>query len=162
PSGMRGGQWDDDVGAPSVVSHLPGVRRLILLYNSQRPTIRLVIPERQLLRHGATTAKAEKVQRWTLGRGFRGFLLDAHRRGESVCRFAYLAAFLALRRSSGWRSRFRIRKLFGVTSTSSSGPIYSKANSRDISWGGVKIKASSDPEARIFVRCFSLQTFTSR
>ena len=55
-----------------------------------------------------------------------------------------------------------MRKLLGVTSTSSSCPRYSRANSKDISCGGVKIKASSDPEARMFVRCFSLHTFTSR
>src|SRR5215467_3193060 len=74
----------------------------------------------------------------------------------------YFPVLRALRRSSGFNSRFRMRRLLGVVSTSSSGPIYCKANSSVMSRGGVRIKASSEPDARILVKCFSLQTFTSK
>ena len=42
----------------------------------------------------------------------------------------------------------RSRKLAGVTSTSSSGPIYSSANSSVTCLGGVRVSASSDPEGQ--------------
>src|SRR6185312_7135106 len=73
---------------------------------------------------GRLPRKPRKYNGGRLAEGLGDFFLMRIEEGESLCRFAYLPAFLALRRSSGWRSRFRIRKLLGVTSTSSSGPRY--------------------------------------
>src|SRR5699024_12077440 len=55
----------------------------------------------------------------------------------------------------------RIRRDFGVTSSSSSLSIKSSACSRDRIFGGVRRSASSAEEERVLVRCFVLQTFSS-
>ena len=57
--------------------------------------------------------------------------------------------------------RFRIRRLFGVTSNSSSTSIKSRACSRLKILGGVNVRASSAEEDLVLVRCFFLQTLIS-
>ena len=55
----------------------------------------------------------------------------------------------------------RILMDLGVTSTSSSGPMYSRAKSSSTGRGGVRIMASSVPEERMLVSFLVLQTFSS-
>lgn len=55
----------------------------------------------------------------------------------------------------------RIRRLFGVTSSSSSSARNSRQSSRLSVFGGIRRRASSLPLARVFVKCFFLQTLTT-
>lgn len=64
-------------------------------------------------------------------------------------------------RSLAERNFLRRRIESGVTSMSSSGPMYSMAKSRVISFGGVRIIASSFPEERMLVSFLVLQMLTS-
>ena len=66
-----------------------------------------------------------------------------------------------LLRSVGSRIFFRIRRLSGVTSSSSSVSMKSSACSRLRILGGVRRKASSALDERVFVSCFFLQTLSS-
>ena len=50
---------------------------------------------------------------------------------------------------------------FGVTSKYSSSAKNSMQSSRLIIFGGVSLKASSELEERVFVRCLRLQTLTT-
>src|SRR5205085_2595554 len=153
---MGGGERDDDVSRPRPMDGMPGFRCLLVGAHRQRTAVFEVIPGLELLGCRHSFPIADEVEWGTAGGRFGGFLPDPHRGREG-----YLTDLRALRRSSGLRSRLRIRRLFGVTSTSSSGPIYSSANSKPISRGGVRTSASSVPDARMLDRCFSLQTLTS-
>ena len=72
--------------------------------------------------------------------------------------FPWILIFLRWLQSSTF---FRIRRLVGVTSTNSSSPINSMHCSSDIWMGGVKRSASSEPDERVLVNCFFLQTLTT-
>ena len=76
------------------------------------------------------------------------------------CYYYILALSLAL--CELLRIRFLILMLFGVTSRSSSSARNSSESSRLRFLGGTSQSASSEPLARVFVRCFFLQTFTTR
>src|SRR5579885_216816 len=81
---------------------------------------------------------------------------------RGVDRVYFILVLSALRRSSVLSSRLRMRMLLGVTSTSSSDPIYSMHLSSDMSVGGVSRTAMSDVDERMLVRCLVLQILTSR
>ena len=55
----------------------------------------------------------------------------------------------------------RILKFLGVTSKSSSTSIKSNACSRESTFGGTRVRASSAEEERVLVKCFFLHTFNS-
>ena len=69
--------------------------------------------------------------------------------------FFFAACFM---RSSLLSTILRMRMLFGVISTSSSSAMNSRDCSRESTVCGVSFSASSEPEARVFVACFYLQT----
>src|SRR6185369_6761385 len=60
------------------------------------------------------------------------------------------------------KMRFRKRKLLGVTSTSSSSLMNSRACSRFMIRGGTRCTVSSEPEARMLVSFFSRTMLTSK
>ena len=127
----------------------------------QWATVLEVVPDRQFVERRWDTPVADHIQRQFAGAGFGIFSEFSCSPHVRLCALSpdYLALFFAFRRSSGFSSRFRRRRCLGVTSTSSSGPMYSIANSSDISRGGVRTRASSVPAARMLLNCFCLQTF---
>src|SRR5699024_5009972 len=73
----------------------------------------------------------------------------------------YLFLLRAFIRCSWFRICLRMRRLLGVTSSSSSGARNSRQPSRLSRLMGTRRSASSEPEARVLVRCLVLQTLTS-
>src|SRR3712207_5133087 len=65
-------------------------------------------------------------------------------------------------RMPGWRTFLRSLMDFGVISTSSSSPMYSRASSRVILRTGVRFRASSAPAERTLVSFLFLHTLTLR
>ena len=60
------------------------------------------------------------------------------------------------------RNFFLNLKFLGVTSKSSSSLIYAIICSKDIFRGGIRLTASSVPDALTFVNCFPFSTFISK
>ena len=79
--------------------------------------------------------------------------------GELFQIYLFLMTVFILRPWS--RMLLRRRRLLGVTSRSSSSARNSRHCSRLICLGGIRRRASSEPEARVLVRCFVRQTFTA-
>src|SRR5579884_811690 len=150
-------EHESDAGAPGSMG---GDERLMLAIDlklggfrcePERAAVLHVIPALQSVARRGRECVADHVQR-PGGGGLGEFAPDPQ----------FFRSLRAFRRSSGLRRCLRLRRLVGVTSTSSSGPMYSSANSSVICLGGGRISASSEPEARMFVRCLVLHTFTSR
>ena len=126
---------------------------------------RLTFPEAvELLAERAHMPMPQMIQDedYERRRSQRERLLSANREAarffhDSHCSFLNAA----LLRSRGSRIRLRMRRLWGVTSRSSSQSIYSIACSRDRILGGVSFRASSALDDRVLVRCLVLQTFSS-
>ncbi|CAN4026429.1 PrgI family protein, partial [Dysosmobacter welbionis] len=72
----------------------------------------------------------------------------------------YFLPCSAFMRFSWSRMALRIRRLLGVTSSSSSSARNSRHCSRLICLGGTSRSASSEPLARMLVNCFFLQMLT--
>ena len=80
-------------------------------------------------------------------------------RSRYCCR-TFLLPCVAFMRSSLLSIVLRMRRFLGVTSSSSSSARNSRHCSKLICLGGTRRSASSEPEARILVSCFFLQTLT--
>ena len=93
-----------------------------------------------------------------------GYKHRAHLKNYSVASWSRRppTARKALFLSSSVKSFLRKRMLFGVTSTSSSLLIKSRAFYNENLTGGTKTIASSVPEARTLVSCLPLRAFTVR